>query len=128
MDRFKILLSGLFLIYLILDGFQRSSTSFYIAGVLVFGYLLEWYLNRRKENHSRQSYADDSILLDSLSNMMKRYELELRLRRADQQRWNVTLLKNHNNVIKMVGHGSAPSISEAIMRAEDDFEKRSETG
>lgn len=131
MDRFKILLSGLFLIYLILDGFQKSSISFYIAGVLVVGCFLEWYLNCRRDNPTEHVY-DDS-LLDSLSSLMRRYELELRLRRADHQRWNVTLIKNHkkdSNIIKIVGRGSAPSIPEAIMRAEDDFEKRSgsETG
>jgi hypothetical protein len=132
MDRFKILLSGLFLIYLILDGFQKSSISFYIAGVLIVGCLLEWYLNYRQENPLKPVYVDES-LLDSLSSLMRRYELELRLRRADHQRWNVTLIKNHkkdSNIIKIVGRGSAPSIPEAIMRAEDDFEKRSgsETG
>jgi hypothetical protein len=130
MDRFKILLSGLFLIYLILDGFQKSSISFYIAGVLIVGCLLEWYLNYRQENPLKPVYVDES-LLDSLSSLMRRYELELRLRRADHQRWNVTLIKNckqdsrHSNLVKIVGRGSAPSIPEAIMRAEDDFEKRS---
>lgn len=129
MDRFKILLSGLFLIYLILDGFQKSSISFYIAGVLVVGYFLEWYLNYCRDNPIKHIY-DDS-LLDSLSSLMRRYELELRLRRADHQRWNVTLIKNYkqdsqsSNIIRIVGRGSAPSIPEAIMRAEDDFEKRS---
>jgi len=92
---------------------------------------LEWYLNCRRDNPTEHVY-DDS-LLDSLSSLMRRYELELRLRRADHQRWNVTLIKNHkkdSNIIKIVGRGSAPSIPEAIMRAEDDFEKRSgsETG
>lgn len=130
MDRFKILLSGLFLIYLILDGFQKSSISFYIAGVLVVGCFLEWYLNYRWDNPVKHACADES-LLDSLSNLMRRHELELRLRRADHQRWNVTLIKNYkqdsqsSNLIRIVGRGSAPSISEAIMRAEDDFEKHS---
>ena len=126
MDRFKILLSGLFLIYLILDGFQKNSISFYVAIVLVVGCFLEWYLTRRQVTplESQIHSSDDNTLLDSLSHLMRRHELELRLRRVDHQRWNVTLLKSSQGIIRMVGRGSAPSIIEAVMRAEDDFEKR----
>lgn len=129
MDRFKILLSGLFLIYLILDGF-KNYLSFYLAIVFVIGLFLDWYWGRQKklqyDNPVRLSSIppQENSIFQLLGNLMRSNGLEMRLRRAEFL-WNVTLLKNGSDgVTRMVARGSAPSITEAIMRAEGDFEKR----
>lgn len=130
-NRFKLLLSGLFLVYLVLDGF-RHYLSFYIAGILILGLFLDWYLERKSissfyKTGVRMSSIppQENSIFQLLGNLMRSYGLEMRLRRAEFL-WNVTLLKNQDGVVRMVGRGSAPSITEAIMRAEGDFEKRNE--
>lgn len=124
MDRFKILLGGLLFVYLILDGYQSHFFSFYLAAILIIGLGMDWYWGRSAETIRSFPPVENSIF-QVLSNLMLRNQLEMRLRRADPV-WNVTLVKNTNGVIRLAARGSAPSISEAIMRAEGDFEKRNE--
>ncbi len=136
MDRFKLLLSGLFFVFLMIEGFTthpRSYTSFYLAGVLIIGLILDWYWSRptSSEFYNKKARVSsipptENSIFQLLGNAMRSYGLEMRLRRAEFL-WNVTLLKNTDGITRMVGRGSAPSISEAIMRAEGDFEKRNNT-
>lgn len=133
MDRFKLLLSGLFFVFLVIDGFDtihpRNYASFYLAGILILGLILDWYWSRPNPPDYNKKVRVSSIpptensIFQLLGNLMRSYGLEMRLRRAEFL-WNVTLLKNADGITRMVGRGSAPSISEAIMRAEGDFEKR----
>lgn len=130
MQRFKFLLSGLFFIYLIMDGYNShfNYSSFYLAALLTVGLILDWYWTRRNPLYDRSVRISsippmENNIFQLLGNLMRSNELEMRLRRAEFL-WNVTLLKNDGGITRMVGRGSAPSISEAIMRAEGDFEKR----
>lgn len=136
MDRFKLLLSGLFLAFLIMEGFDtahpRNHTPFYLAGILIVGLILDWRWGRstglpdyNKKIRLSSIPPTENSIFQLLGNLMRSYGLEMRLRRAEFL-WNVTLLKNTDGITKMVGRGSAPSISEAIMRAEGDFEKRND--
>lgn len=131
-QRFKLLLSGLFFIYLIIDGFGTSHFSyfsFYLAAILIVGLVLDWYWTHHKNPQYNKSVRISSIppiennIFQLLGNLMRNNALEMRLRRAESL-WNITLLKTTNGITRMMGRGSAPSISEAIMRAEGDFEKR----
>lgn len=131
MQRFKFLLSGLFLIYLIIDGYySRFNYSFYLAAILLGGLLINWYYGARRHYPSYDKSvrissipAIETDIIQLLGHLMRSNELEMRLRRAEFL-WNVTFLKNTEGVTRILGRGSAPSISEAIMRAEGDFEKR----
>lgn len=120
MNRFKILLSGLFFIYLILDGFTKNSISFYIAVLLAIGIGLDWYLTYREKSSTTEETEDD--IISPLSDLMRGNGLEMRVRQSNAQ-WNVTFIKIKEKVVHIVGKGSAPSIAEAIVRAENDFEK-----
>lgn len=123
MSRFQVLLSGLFLIYLILEGIQKKNfICFYLAAILIIGMAIEYFqLGKTKSLETKEEKPEEGIYI-SLSHLMKDHSLEMRVRRAPSS-WNVTFLRGLNGIIWIVGKGSASTISEAIMRAEDDFEK-----
>lgn len=129
-NRFKIFLSGLFFVYLILDAFQKIS-SLCLALILLLGFLVDSYFWHRFQQSQKTTDRVSSIppqensIFLLLGNLMRSQGLEMRLRRAEFL-WNVTLIKNSEGITHMMARGSAPSISEAIMRAEGDFEKRNE--
>jgi len=125
-NRFKIFLSGLFFIYLVADGF-KNHLSFYLGGILALGFFTEWYYNRNpkyiREITLSSIPPQENKIFQLLGNLMRSHSLEMRLRRAEFL-WNVTFIKTESSIVRMMGRGTAPSISEAIMRAEGDFEKR----
>lgn len=126
--RTKFLFSGLLLIQLFFLGAQNV-VFFYLAGILVLGLIADQYLQYRAAPVAADRVSsippEENSIFQLLGNLMRTQELEMRLRRAEFL-WNVTLLKHTHGLTRMVGRGSAPSISEAIMRAEGDFEKRHE--
>lgn len=86
----------------------------------MIGIVLDWYLTYREKASNHEEVEDDIIA--PLSDLMRGNGLEMRVRQSNAQ-WNVTFIKNKEKVVHIVGKGSAPSIAEAIVRAENDFEK-----
>jgi hypothetical protein len=127
MDRFKILLSGIFFVYLIFNGFSSSNyISFYLAGILVIGLIWEWVVSGKVNLIPRVSSIppQDNRIFLLLSELMRKNGLEMRLRMTENYHWNVSFIKHMDGITRIMGKGSAPLITEAIMRAEGDFEKR----
>lgn len=131
----RMLLSGLFLVYLVLNGMVNRALiigSSVIGVVLILGWVYTWWADRldaveeAKETVSTPSLPPtETYVFRALGMMIKSEGLEMRLRPTDQG-YNVTFLANINGVHRMVGKGSARTVSEALSLAEEDFTDKKE--
>lgn len=127
--RMRMFLSLLFLIYLVVHDFF-GKIGFILAGLLVIGYLVDWYLGRKPKEiivveKPRQSSLPpgETYVFRALGQMMRMHQLEMRVR-GTEQGWNITFLTSGEGLHRMVGLGSAETISEALAKAEEDFESK----
>lgn len=131
----RMLLSGLFLVYLVMNGMVNRSLiigSIVIGVVLILGWAYIWWGERQDAKELAEEKANmpaislpptETYVFRALGKMMKVDGLEMRLRTTEAG-YNVTFLTNVGGLTRMVGKGSAKTISEALSQAEEDFEEK----
>lgn len=134
--RLRVLMSGMFIIYLIFQEIvAKDLIVIRLLIVCLFIIVMMWhyYLEREEMRNIKPIVKPivkptslppgEVYVFSELGHLMKENGLEMRIRIAEQG-WNVTFLTNEGGVHRIMGRGSGPTITEALGRAEDDFDEK----